>query len=1279
MHLALDALRRHFIGGVFLLLCLLLLQQPVGAVGFAHNYGGQAGMGFTTINTVVVDPGTGNRYIAGVFSDTTFTIGGTILTRIGDQDAFVAKLDSSGGVLWAKNFGGGGAIAIGKALAVDGSGNPYLGGNFQSAHLTTPALTKIGYEDSFIIKLDATSGGTTWARNFGGSGATANANALAVDVSGNPYLGGHFQGANLTTPVLPKIGNVDAFVIKLDATSGGTTWAKNFGGIGTIAYGQALAVDGLGNPYLGGYFQSANLTTPSLTQIGSGDTFVIKLDATSGGTTWAKNFGGSGATAFGHALAIDGSGNLYLGGKFDGASLTTPVLTKISPYGYDAFMIKLDAATGSTTWAKNFGSSNAGGSAIGQALTVDGSGNPYLGGYFYGADLTMPALTKIGARDAFVIKLDATTGGMAWAKNFGGSGGGASASGQSLAVDASGNPYLAGNFLFANLTTPALTQIGSVDAFVIKLDATTGSMALTEHYFGLSPHGVARIMAAAVDASGNQHIVGYFSSSVLTLGGTTLTHIGIQDAFVAKLDSSGAVLWAKNFGGSGAYAYGNALALDESGNAYLGGSFTTGNLTNPALTKIGSGDTFVIKLNATTGDTIWVKSFGGSGANAFGQALAVDGSGSPYLGGYFAFASLTTPALTKIGNGDAFVIKLDATSGGTIWAKNFGGGSASTVGHALAVDGSGNPYLGGYFLDANLTTPALTKIGPGDAFVFKLDPTTGSTTWAKNFGGCGRYAIGQALAVDVSGNSYLGGYFQGSQCIQTASDLPQIGNEDAFVFKLDATGGTTWAKNFGGSGAYAYGNVLAVDGSGNPYLGGYFHSANRTTPALTKLGYDDAFVIKLNATTGGTTWAKNFGGSAARAYGNALAVDRSGNPYLGGYFENGNLTTPALTLIAQQDALLLSLVQVNYSGNGSTGGAVPIDNHAYFTGENVTVLSNSGTLIKAGYTFTGWNTAANGSGTNYAATGSASFTMGSAGINLYAQWAPLPTVTGIAPTSGPAAGGTSVTITGTNFVVGATTVTIGGATCTSPSVTSATTLTCTTTAGSAGAASVLVNASGGTNAPNTLYTYVGPPTVTSISASNLSQTGATLNGIVNANGASTAVTFDYGPTVAYGAHVAAIPATVASGGSTASVAVSGLNCNSAYHFRINGVNSAGTTNGNDLSFTTSMCPGTIPGAPTITATTPGPGNATISFTAPTNSGGTPISSYIVTCTATGQSARSASGPGSPIVVLGMRAGVTYSCSAAAMNGVGTGPSSQSLQVQPKSNNIIPEIMLLLLG
>ena len=75
---------------------------------------------------------------------------------------------------------------------------------------------------------------------------------------------------------------------------------------------------------------------------------------------------------------------------------------------------------------------------------------------------------------------------------------------------------------------------------------------------------------------------------------------------------------------------------------------------------------------------------------------------------------------------------------------------------------------------------------------------------------------------------------------------------------------------------------------------------------------------------------------------------------------------------------------VTYSSNGATGGSVPVASNKYTSGATVTVLGNSGNLADAGYTFSGWNTAANGSGTAY--PGGSTFAMGSSNVVLYAQW-----------------------------------------------------------------------------------------------------------------------------------------------------------------------------------------------------------------------------------------------------------------------------------------------------
>lgn len=137
-----------------------------------------------------------------------------------------------------------------------------------------------------------------------------------------------------------------------------------------------------------------------------------------------------------------------------------------------------------------------------------------------------------------------------------------------------------------------------------------------------------------------------------------------------------------------------------------------------------------------------------------------------------------------------------------------------------------------------------------------------------------------------------------------------------------------------------------------------------------------------------------------------------------------------------------------------------------------------------------------------------------------------------------------------------------------------------------------VNSVGTTNGSDaTFKTGACVPTATTGSATSITATGATLNGTVNDNGASTTVTFDYGTTTGYGSNVSATTGGTVSanaGSTSTSVAVTGLTCNTGYHFRVNGVNSSGTTNGSDASFTTSLCTQTItfsnPGTQTFGAT-----------------------------------------------------------------------------------------------
>lgn len=133
------------------------------------------------------------------------------------------------------------------------------------------------------------------------------------------------------------------------------------------------------------------------------------------------------------------------------------------------------------------------------------------------------------------------------------------------------------------------------------------------------------------------------------------------------------------------------------------------------------------------------------------------------------------------------------------------------------------------------------------------------------------------------------------------------------------------------------------------------------------------------------------------------------------------------------------------------------------------------------------------------------------------------------------------------------------------------------------------------SAPTCSATIV--PTVTTNNATVISATGATLNGTVSSNGASTAVTFDYGLTVSYGSTATATASPLAANAinTAVSAGVTGLTCGTTYHFRVKGVNSVGTSNGSDLAFATTACPAPIVTSINTASANPTTANVTVGW------------------------------------------------------------------------------------
>ena len=243
--------------------------------------------------------------------------------------------------------------------------------------------------------------------------------------------------------------------------------------------------------------------------------------------------------------------------------------------------------------------------------------------------------------------LAATTGGThLWSKGLGSTG---EERGYSIAVDGSGNVFVAGYFAGAvNFGGGLLTSAGVADIFVAKYSGATGSHLWSKRFGGTS---IDIVQGVAVDGSGNVFLNGYFASSTITFGGSTLTNAGSNDIFLVKLSGNGAHIWSRRFGSTGDdIDYGVAVA--PNGDVYITGSFNgTVDFGGLPLTSAGgSNDIFVAKYSGTTSTHIWSKNFGGTSSDV-GQAVATDSSGNVFVTGFYASASINfgcAPSSTRL-------------------------------------------------------------------------------------------------------------------------------------------------------------------------------------------------------------------------------------------------------------------------------------------------------------------------------------------------------------------------------------------------------------------------------------------------------------------------------------------------------------------------------------------------------------------------------------------------------------------------------------------------------
>lgn len=375
-----------------------------------------------------------------------------------------------------------------------------------------------------------------------------------------------------------------------------------------------------------------------------------------------------------------------------------------------------------------------------------------------------------------------------------------------------------------------------------------------------------------------------------------------NDFFIQKMDASGNLVWVKGMG-SNKQDDALCIAVDDTGNVYITGYYQDtldcdpgSGVYNLTPTIFSGLDAFLIKLDPN-GNFLWANKLGGTEYEN-GDFVGVDSFGFVYMAGY-TFGTMDmdpgpgTANITTAGNNDIFIIKFNA-AGKYIWGKRMGG-TGVDIPQAGYIDKAGNIYTTGYFQSSVDFNPgaasySLTASGQEDVFISKLD-SGGNFVLARSMGGTLK-DYGYGIHVDITGNIYTTGYFQGTADFLPGTgsyNLVSAGGQDVFVSKLSNQGNFVWAKRIGASGN-DIGYCTKMDAVQHVYCTGSF-----TGKVDFNTGSDSLFFTTPNTNTDGFVLELDSAGNFVTANqlgnkGNELIFTvwpiSSGNFYLGGYFSD---------------------------------------------------------------------------------------------------------------------------------------------------------------------------------------------------------------------------------------------------------------------------------------------------------------------------------------------------------------------------------------------------------
>ncbi|MCA9663974.1 MAG: hypothetical protein KC503_00255 [Myxococcales bacterium] len=386
----------------------------------------------------------------------------------------------------------------------------------------------------------------------------------------------------------------------------------------------------------------------------------------------------------------------------------------------------------------------------------------------------------------------------------------------------------------------------------------------------------------AANASGVA-VLASSATSARTVAGTTITPAGTSDAYVVRLDASGAVSWVVQVGGAGVERIG-ACAVDAAGNVYLGGQHDSGlSVGGQSATSQGFLDGFALKLNATDGSVAWLKALGEAKSDRVG-GLALDSSGDVIVSGVMRIGIVVDGVTISATGGNNYVLRLDAASGARKAHGTFGKGLVEPL--HVSTGASGAIAVGGFFGGvATFGTKSYTAAGIYDLYVAKLDTSLQLSWHAVGTGDGTHNAI--TTAITSSGRVVAcGGYTMklgwGSKSLTQGTPL-----REAFIVGFDSSGAASWlTKVPGGGNSYNTCDALAPTASGDRVITGGSFTGGLTAFGSTQLDEGDGpYLAAVDAQTGNYLWAfNNRSGSTASNSINGVALTTSGNAIVGGSF-----------------------------------------------------------------------------------------------------------------------------------------------------------------------------------------------------------------------------------------------------------------------------------------------------------------------------------------------------------------------------------------------------------